>query len=158
MKYLGIVLLSISVVQITGCAWANRNGYHEPVSGDVGSVVIVNPAAPYRSNVWLYNNKGENGKALNAFDATPERTVKVMHADTIVLSLNLVLTSSSAVAYEAHTCKGAYAIPFSSGDLKVVLDVANDRCVFSFYQKDSTQSWRQLTDIQEWKTELCPSA
>jgi len=150
----GSFFMSFLVLCLTGCAWASRNVYHEPESGDVGSIVIVNHALPYRSNVWLYNGQGVDGTALTVFDATAEKSIKATHRDTIVLSLNLVLSGTWALGFKSSSCKGVYEIPFRSGDLQVVLDTAPDRCSFSVFQRDATNSWEQLNNLHEWTGEL----
>ena len=148
------VFVSLLILCLTACGWASRNVYQEPESGDVGSIVIVNRALPYRSNVWLYNAQGADGKAVNVFDATPERSISAIHSDTIVLSLNLVLSGTWALGFKTTSCTSAYEIPFPSGDLQVVLDIAEDHCVFSVYQRDATDSWKQLNDLRRWSDKL----
>lgn len=150
-----LLLLSIVLSQLTGCAWASRNVYHEPDSGDIGSILIINRASPYRDSVWVYDSRGTSGKAMTNFDLTPERSIKVKHSDTIVLQLDLIHARLSSGFIKISRCLiKTYEVPFSSGDLKVVFDIVDNTCSYSVFQADPSHGWKLLGDLHEWRGEL----
>lgn len=146
--------LTIAIIGLAGCGWASRNVYQEPETGDAGSVTIVNAAPAFRSNIWIYNGQGADGKAIAVYDAAPERSVKVLHGDAIVLRLELAAAGPTATGFSAESCSRTVEVPFSSGDLRVTLKVSADRCAFDLEQRDAAHPWKALDEVREWKGAL----
>lgn len=141
---------------VTGCAWMDRNSYREPTSGDVGLITISNVTDQHRANVWIYSNPAAegNGKAISVFDARPTHTVRALHQPTIVLSLNLIHTSGAVGLVTSSQCNGVYALPFSTGDVRVTLDVVGKSCLFGFEKRLEGGAWKILKEAEPYKGPL----
>ncbi len=140
---------------LSGCAWASRNVYREPEAGDLGEMTFVLRAPGYRSNVWLARNPTIKGdpKAISVFDDSPVRTVKAVHKETVVLSLEITNSVMSGGQIMTIQCGKMYEVPFSFGDLRVTLLSSADGCAFLFKQRGSTGYWAPIK-AKEWTEPL----
>ena len=99
---------------LTACAWANRNSYQEPTQGDLGTISFINLTADQRSHAWIYYPKqaDSSGKAIATFDAEPVRTVRALHAPSLVLGLALTSVHYEGADWVSTSCHGNYQLPF----------------------------------------------
>jgi hypothetical protein len=146
----------IAVILLGGCAYASRNVYQEPADGDTGQITIVNHS-DFRTSFWLSRNPTVKGdpKAITAFSALPEKTVRVLHKDKIVVSLSLSQSAfAGANQIESKNCSKAYELPFATGDLQITLNATATGCTFRFERREADQPWKVVQEASEWKTPL----
>jgi catalase (peroxidase I) len=145
--------LSLSAALLGGCAWASRNVYREPEGGDSGAITLLLQAPGYRSNVWISYNPTVEGdpKAISVFDDTPAKTVRALHKDSVVLSVQIAKAGSTGIGFSSTQCGKAYQVPFATGDLRVTLASTETGCAFKFERQNSAQAWEVIEQVQEWK-------
>ena len=150
------VLCSAMITLLTGCAWANRNSYTEPSSGDLGTISFINLTADQRSHAWIYYNQqpDSSGKAIAAFDAEPVRTVRALHAPSLVLGLALTSVHYEGPDWVSSSCQGNYQLPFTKGDLRVFMMPTKQGCQFAFESSLANDHWVTATGVQRWTSEI----
>lgn len=149
--------ICLSAALLGGCAWASRNIYREPAAGDVGTITLLLRAPGYRSNVWVSYNPTVPGdpKAMSVFDDTTSKTVKAVHKDKVVLSVEITRSGFVGAQITSEKCGKAYEVPFATGDLRVTLASTGSGCAFRFERRGSPgQPWEAIDQVPEWKQQL----
>ena len=150
-----VPLFLLVVCQLASCAGVGRQAYREPDTGDLGSIVIYKASPSFRESVWIYDAQGAHGKSLTTSDSAKRRDFKAPHAGTIVLDIDLLAKSTWEHAYMHNLeCHKVYEVPFSSGDLGLLLDATDKTCTFTLFRGTGPDQWVALTDLHEWKGAL----
>lgn len=150
------LLYSAMLTLLTGCAWASRNSYQEPTQGDLGTISFINLTADQRSHAWIYYNQqpDSSGKAITVFDAEPVRTVRALHAPSLVLGLELTSGHYEGSDWVSTSCHGNYQLPFTKGNLRVFMMPAKQGCQFAFESSPANDHWVTVTGVQRWTSEI----
>ncbi len=151
MNFRAVIIFSL-VLGLSACAWASRNVYNEPTSGDIGLINIVNNTT-IRSIVWISYEPDTPGKhkAISMYDDSANKSVKALHKEYVYLSLSLVDSGASNNSYYSNSCAQNYKIPFFEGNIKTEMDIENGQCTFKVYLSDKNGKWKDASEkVEVW--------
>ena len=150
----GISVLSILFCRMASAAGESPKVYHEPETGDFGSIVIFKASSDFSDTVSIYDSRGAHGRSMTNLDLTKRRDFNVEHRATILLEIDLSKKQLYGPWVRALKCHKVYEVPFSIGDLGLLLEATDDTCKFTIFRSDVADKWIALNGLHEWKGPL----
>ena len=136
-----IACLSITFL-LASCAWASRNGYEPPTSGDIGTIIVDSTPPNYRITLMISYESGAKGTFKGAGNVeTSGWSVRALHQPYIWLI--------PSIDNFTHFCANEFRVPFPIGNLRIMMSEDNGLCKWQFVTELPNGEWKVTPDVRD---------